>query len=149
MVRKSQPQSRWPKWRHPCTAFSWRTGQPCRQWATLGNDCCKRHGGGGRWSQQGWKRYLLWVLLPESIRVTASRSPVLDEEVELLCNILAQYMVTGDAHATEGVRMKAIEFLFDAVTMERHPNPALLLTHLSREDAMEAVKILRVNNLLK
>lgn len=89
------------------------------------------------------------MLLPESIRVTASRSPVLDEEVELLCNILAQYMVTGDAHATEGVRMKAIEFLFDAVTMERHPNPALLLTHLTREDAMEAVKILRVNNLLK
>jgi hypothetical protein len=88
-------------------------------------------------------------MLPETIRQTGVVSPVTDEEVEIVCNILAQYIVTGDAHATEGVRMKAIEYLFDAVAVNKHPDPAALLTHLTREQALLAINILRLNNLIK
>lgn len=142
-------RTNWPKWNRRCSSLSWRTGKPCGNWAVRGTDRCKRHGSGGKNAKQGWKRYLLWTLLPETIRQTGVRSPVTDEEVEIVCNILAQYIVTGDAHATEGVRMKAIEYLFDAVAVDKHPDPAGLLTHLSRPDALVAINILRLNNLLK
>lgn len=139
----------WPKWTRQCGSFSWRTGQQCKNWAVRGTDRCKKHGSGGKNAKQGWKRFLLWTMLPETIRQTGVVSPVTDEEVEIVCNILAQYIVTGDAHATEGVRMKAIEYLFDAVAVNKHPDPAALLTHLTREQALLAINILRLNNLIK
>lgn len=147
---KKQIPPSWPKWKRQCTSLSWRSGKPCQQPSVMGTDRCARHGGRGRvHATVGWRRYLLWLLLPETIRTNNLQSPVLDQEVELICNILAQYMVTGDAHASESARMKAIEFLFDSVALQKHHDPALLLTHLKRSDAETAVEILRLNGLLK
>lgn len=45
--------------------------------------------------------------------------------------------------------MQAIEYLFESMTLEAHPRPTDLLTHLSEEDATETVRVLRRNGLLK
>ena len=145
---KKELDSRWPKWNRYCNHVSWRTGKTCKARALIGTDQCKRHGRHSR-TPIGWKRYLLWVLLPETIRHTGVHTPVTDEEVEIVCNLIAQYVLAGDAHASEGVRMKALEFLFQSVAILEHPDPAILLTHLSREDADTAIKILRLNGLMK
>jgi len=148
---KSRPLGKgFPPWNHQCIAYSWQTGDRCKRAATRGTNHCKRHGGGGAFAALGWKRYLLWVLLPDSIRTTSAyHSPVTEEQIEILCNVLAQWVVTGDAHASEAVRMKAVEYLLDSVAVNKHEDPASLLTHLSHEDAVTAVRILRLNNLMK
>lgn len=128
--------------------FSWRTGQQCRKWAIRGLDRCRKHGGGGLNQVQGWKRYLLWVMLPETVRFTGEATPVTDEMVSIACMALADAMLTGDARLSAQARMKAVEFLFDSQAIDTHPDPASLLTHLSREDALTAVRILRLNGLM-
>lgn len=148
--QKARIPDAWPKWKRQCNQLSWRSGKQCKANSVLGSERCRRHGGGG--DVQGitaWKRYLLWILLPESIRTTAVRSPVTDQEVEVLCNVLAQYVVTGDSWASEATRTKAIEYLFDSVIVGTHQEPEILLTHLSKDDAATAVKILRDNGFLK
>lgn len=140
---------RWPQWKRRCESFSWRTGAQCKAWSTIGYNHCRKHGGGGIHKEKAWRRYLLWVLLPDTIKHTMVKSPFTDDEIEVAANIIAQYVVTGDSHASEGVRMKAIEYLFDSVTVENHPHPQELLTHLSKEDASEAIRILRLNGLIK
>lgn len=142
-------RSNWPAWERQCGAIKWRTGTQCNNRSVRGADRCKQHGMGGIKSRQAWKRYLLWVLLPESVRTNGIVTPVLDDEVEIVCNVLAQWCLTGDAHASEGVRMAAVRYLLDAVSIEAHPDPAALLTHLSREDATTAVRILRRNGLIR
>jgi len=147
--RKGSTTKGWPRWDRQCSHIKWRTGEQCRNRAVRGCDTCRPHGAGGLWAQAGWKRYLLWVLLPDSIRNNGIVTPVLDDEVEIVCNVLAQWIVTGDAHASQSVRTAAIRWLFDACSIEEHPDPASLLTHLSREDAVEAVRILRRATLMK
>lgn len=150
MGTKKRPSHRaWPKWDRQCDSFSWRTGKRCTQRAIRGLNTCRRHGGAGLKAAYGWRRYLLWILLPESIRNNGVSGPVTDDEVEIVCNLLAQQIVTGDLHASATVRMHAIQYLFDAVSIEKHPDPAILLTHLSREDATMAIRILRRNGLMK
>jgi hypothetical protein len=87
-------------------------------------------------------------MLPETIRTTAVGSPVTDEEVQIACTVLAQAMLTGDAHASAQARMRAVEYLFESQMLAVHDDPAILLTHLSREDARDAINILRRNNLI-
>jgi hypothetical protein len=67
----------------------------------------------------------------------------------MVCNIIAQYALTGDAHASEGVRMMAAEYLMETQTVAQHPDPAALLTHLGKDDANITVRVLRLNGLLK
>jgi hypothetical protein len=76
-------------------------------------------------------------------------SPISAEAIEMVCNIIAQCALTGDVHASEGVRMMAAEYLMETQTVAKHPDPAALLTHLSREEALITVKVLRLNGLLK
>lgn len=150
MARKYEHlSSKWPKWDRQCSHIKWRTGERCRQKAVRGADICKRHGGGGINRHQAWKRYLLWVLLPDSIRTNGIVTPVTDEEVEIVCNVLAQWCLTGDARASDGLRTAAVKYLFDAVSIETHPDPASLLDHLTREDAVLAIRILRRNGLIR
>lgn len=127
---------------------SWRTGKPCRAKTIRGTDLCYKHGGGGVNRVQGWKRYLLWVLLPETVRYTGMATPVTDEAVSVACQALAEAILTGDSRMSERQRIHAVEYLFASQTLDAHPDPASLLDHLSREDAVKAVNILRRCNLL-
>lgn len=151
-VRRGDPPIRpphdWPVWNRPCVRISWRTGKPCKGKTIRGTDLCHQHGGGGINRVQGWKRYLLWVLLPESVRQTGIATPVTDEEVSVACQALAEAILTGDSRMTERQRMLAVEYLFASHTLDAHPDPASLLEHLSREDAVKAISILRRHNLL-
>jgi len=115
----------------------------------MGAKNCKRHGGAGEVSgERAWKRYLLWILLPDVIRYSQPRSPVLDDEVEIVCQIIAHAALYGDQHASDAVRMAAAEYLLDSASVLEHPDPAVLLTHLTRDQADTVVRILRMNNLL-
>lgn len=144
---RAVPQG-WPKWEMPCRAFSWQTGKPCKNPAVRGTNQCGTHGGRGLNRIQGWKRYLLWVLLPETVRYTKLQDLITDEFVQVACQALAEEILTGDRRLSERARMAAVEYLFESQALEMHPDPALLLTHLSREDAQAAIRILRLNHLI-
>ena len=91
----------WPKWNRRCGAVLWRTGKPCANWANKGTDRCSAHGARGWWTWQAWKRYLLWVLLPDTVRTNGIATPVLDEEVELVCSVLAEAVLAKGLHSFE------------------------------------------------
>lgn len=67
----------------------------------------------------------------------------------MVCQIIAHAALYGDQHASDAVRMAAAEYLLDAAAVANHPDPAVLLTHLPREDAETAVRILRMNGLIR
>ena len=148
LVRPKAIPQNWPKWNRQCEAIRWQRGGRCKAAACLGSTKCKRHGGHGEVSgERAWKRYLLWILLPDAIRAQ-TMSPVLDHEVEAVCQIIAHACLVGDQHASEAARMSAATYLLASAAAATHPDPALHLTHLSREDAEAAIRILRINGLL-
>lgn len=140
----------WPNWDHQCTQVVWRTGKRCKNPSVLGLDRCRKHGGQARYSQfKGWRRYLLWVLLPDTIRQTTPLHPVTDEMVEIVCNVLAQSILTETVHATAALKIAAAQHLFDALSVDVHPDPASLLAFLDRDDATRVIRVLRANRLIK
>jgi len=155
MVTKNKPLTipqGWPRWNRRCNATRWRTGTSCANWAIVGGDKCIRHNGNGEIARErAWKRYLLFALLPDTVRENRTRlwAPVLDEEVEMVQQVVAHAVLYGDQHANETVRMACVTYLLDAAAVAMHPDPAVLLTHLTREDADTAVRILQLNNLLR
>lgn len=138
----------WPKWGRICNAIK-RDGHQCRSKACVGADKCKKHGGGGpSTGRRAWQRYLLWVLCPEWGR-TNVMSPVLDEEVEMVCQIIAEAALMGTVHTSAIVKMHAAEKLLESASLVAHPDPSFLLTHLTREQAEAAIEILYLNGLMK
>ena len=149
LTRPKQLPPHWPRWNRRCQRTNWRTGLQCKSFACTGADHCRRHGGHGEVSgERAWKRFLLWALLPDAIR-EGLNSPLLDHEVEAACQIIATAALTGDAHASDAVRMRAAEWLLQEAAVATHPDPALLLTMWPREDAEIAIRILRDNGLMR
>ena len=149
--RKVYPES-WPKWPFKCEHIHWRRGDQCKNLAVRGCRTCRRHGAGGIVEQRGYERYLLWCLLPESMRVTYANSVsvVTDDMFDQMALALAKFALTGDERMSGRARLfAAVAIMQYATALETHPDPALLLTHLSRSDADTAIEILRRNGLMQ
>jgi hypothetical protein len=142
-----------PPWGRSCTGKSRHAHQTykCRAPAVAGSDRCSSHGGkGGVWKEQAWRYYLLNLLLPDAAaKVPRFRGPVTDDLIQILCQVIAEAALTGTTMASQNVKFRAAEFLLDSAALVTHPDPALLLTHLSRDDAAMAVSILVRNGLMK
>lgn len=87
-------------------------------------------------------------MLPDAVRAS-HHAPVTMEEIEILSQALVEAALKGTPETSARVKMKAAEYLLDSAAVQTHEDPALLLTHLSREDAETAWNILRQNGLCK
>lgn len=62
---------------------------------------------------------------------------------------MAHTILKADDRMSGRSRLEAALVMLQISSVRTHPDPALLLTHLSREDAEAAVGILRLNDLIK
>jgi hypothetical protein len=141
----------WPKWDRQCSGHSRRTNKPCNKVAVIGGDRCGFHGGAGEVSEEAaWRRYVLWLLCPDAVR-HGVLSPIAADQIEILADALCRWIVTEGGHEkmSAAARLKAVELLFEMVSIASHPDPAVLLTNITPEEAHAVVKILVDNGLLK
>lgn len=88
--------------------------------------------------------------MPETLRVTfeAANAVVTDDMFDEMALAIAKYALAGDDRMTSRIKLEAAMTIMRATSVEDHPDPALLLTHLSRSDADTAIEILRRNGLI-
>lgn len=142
--RKRPTGPAWPKWERLCTH--------CNKTALMGDACCKDHGGPltDQRYHTNWKRYLMWVLLPERIRPSYPM-PTGEDELHACMTALAETLLTGDVRLTQQMRVRVMNLVVNAdqVDVLDDDEARNILSWLPEEDVRAVVGLLRSQGYLR